>query len=130
VKLSPVRRWLIPLVPAALGGVILVAAVTTGHILSGVLWFAVLAAIGALSAVAGQFEPAGRGRGDVGDDDGDREAIITTRAMSITGTVLVIAITGCAVFTLARGESTSPYTPLLAVGGITYVVALVALRHE
>jgi hypothetical protein len=122
-------RWLIPLVPAALGGVILVAAVTTGHILSGVVWFTVLAAIGALSAVAGRFESGRRGGGDVDDGDGEREAIITTRAMSIAGTVLVIAITGCAVFTLARGESTSPYTPLLAVGGFTYVVALLALRY-
>jgi hypothetical protein len=49
--------------------------------------------------------------------------------MSITGTVLVIAITGCAVFTLARGESTSPYTALLAVGGISYTIASLALRN-
>ena len=117
-------RWLIPLVPAALGAVILVAAAMSGHILSGVVWFAVLAAIGALSPVAARFEAARRGPRH---DEDERAAIINTRAMSITGTVLVIAITGCAAFTLARGDSTTPYTALLAVGGISYAVAMLTL---
>ncbi len=117
-------RWLVPLAPVALGGVILVATTTTGHLLSGMAWFAVLAAVGALSAIAGRFEAARRGRRHVGDE---REAIINTGTMSIAGTVLVIALTGCIAFTLTRGESTSPYTALLAVAGITYAVALIAL---
>jgi len=50
------------------------------------------------------------------------------RAMSIVGTALVIMLTGCAVHALARGESISPYAALLAVGGIAYVVARLALR--
>jgi len=119
-------RWLIPLVPAALGAVILVAAAMGGHILSGVVWSAVLAAIGALSSLAGRFEAARRGPRH---DEGERAAIINTRAMSITGTVLVIAITGCAAFTLARGDSTTPYTALLAVGGISYAAATTAMRN-
>jgi hypothetical protein len=118
-------RWLIPLVPGALGVVILVAAAMAGHILSGVAWFAALSAVGALSAITGGFGAVRRGRRH---DEDEHEAIINARAMSITGTVLVIAITGCAVFTLARGESTSPYAALLAVGGISYAVASRALR--
>jgi hypothetical protein len=120
-------RWLVPLAPAALGGVILVAAVMAGRILTGVLWFAMLSAIGALSPMAARLEAARRGRCH---DQDERDAIINTRAMSIAGTVLVIVITGCAAFTLARGESTSPYTALLAVGGISYAVGLLALRYE
>jgi hypothetical protein len=124
-------RWLVPLVPVALGGVILVAAATTGHVLSGLVWFAALVALGALAAIATRFEVGRqvgrRGRGRAKDE---REAIINTRAMSIAGTMLVIAITGCAAFTLARGESTSPYTALLAVGGISYVIAFVAPRKD
>jgi hypothetical protein len=119
-------RWLIPLVPAALGAVILVAAAMSGHILSGVVWFTVFAVIGALSPFAARFEAARRGPRH---DEDERAAIINTHAMSITGTVLVIAITGCAAFTLARGESTTPYTALLAVGGISYAVATVAMRN-
>ena len=120
-------RWLIPLVPAALGTVILVAAAISGHILSGVVWFAVLAAIGALSPVATRFEAARR---LPRHDEGERAAIINMRAMSITGTVLVIAITGCAAFTLVRGQSTSPYTALLAVGGISYAAAMLGQRNR
>jgi len=118
-------RWLIPLVPAALGAVILIAAAMAGHIVSGAVWFAALSAIGALSPVAARLEAARRGRRH---DQDEHEAIINTRAMSIAGTVLVIAITGCATFTLARGESTSPYTALLVVGGISYALALLASR--
>jgi hypothetical protein len=44
--------------------------------------------------------------------------------------VLVVVLTGCIAFTLARGETTSPYTALMAVGGISYVIALVALRNH
>ena len=50
--------------------------------------------------------------------------------MSITGIVLVIVPTACIAVTLARGESTSPYAALTAVGGVSYVVALLALRHR
>lgn len=120
-------RWLIPLLPAGLGAVILVAALMTRQILSGVLWFAALSAIGALSPVAARFETARRGPRH---DEDERAASIDTRAMSIVGTILVIAITGCAAFTLARGENTSPYTALLAVGGMSYAIALLALRYE
>ena len=117
-------QWLVPLVPVALGCVILVAAATTGHALGGLVWFAVLAALGALTSIAVRLEAARRTRQHVEDE---REAIINTRAMSIAGTVLVIALTGCTAFTLARGESPGPYPALLAVGGIAYIVALVAL---
>jgi uncharacterized membrane protein len=120
-------RWLVPLVPVALGGVIVIAAATTGHILSGLLSFAAFAALGAIAAIAGRFEAARQGRCQVDDE---RDAITNARAMSIAGTVLVIAITGCTAFTLARGQSTTPYTPLLAVGGISYVVASLALRRK
>jgi len=118
-------RWLIPLLPAALGGVILVAAAMAGHILSGVVWFAVLSAVGALLPAADRLGAARRERRH---HEGECEAIINTRAMSIVGTVLVIAITGCAAFTLARGESTGPYTALLAVGGVSYAVASLTQR--
>ena len=119
-------RWLVPLLPAALGAVIIVASAMGGHILRGAVWLAVLSAIGALSPLAARLEAARRRH----HDEDEREAVINTRAMSITGALLVIAITGCAVFTLARGESTSPYTALLAVGGSSYTTALQALRSD
>jgi hypothetical protein len=118
-------RWLVPLLPGVLGAVDLVASAMGGHILSGVGSLAVLSTIGVLSPVAARFEAARRWH----HDEDKREAIINTRAMSATGTILVIAITGCATFTLARGESTGPYTALLAVGGLSNTIASLALRH-
>ena len=120
-------RWLVPLLPVALGGVVLAGAGTNGHLLSGLVSFAVLAAFGALSAIAGRLEAARHGHRHAEEE---RETILNTRAMSIVGTVLVIALAGCAAFTLARGDSTLPYTALLAIGGISYLVALAAVRKE
>ncbi len=105
----------------------LIAAATDGHLVKGLAWFAVLAAGGGLSAIAGHIDAARGGRADIEEH---RAAMINARAMSITGTVLVIALTGCIAFTLARGESTSPYIPLLGIGGIAYVAALVTLRRR
>ena len=119
-------RWLVPLVPPALGGVILVAAATNEHLLSGLIGFAALAAVGVVSAITGPVKAARRG---LSPTEGEREAIINSRAMSAVGTVLVIALTGCVVFTLTRGQSTTPYTALLAIGGTSYAVALLALRN-
>ena len=113
--------------PVALGGVVLIAAATAGHPVSGLIWFAVLAAVGGLSAFSGRLESVRRGGRQIEDE---REAMINTRAMSIAGTVLIIVITGCIAVALARGQSTSPYAALMAVGGISYVVALVALRRR
>jgi hypothetical protein len=120
-------RWLVPLVPAALGGVVVIAAATAGHLAGGLVWFAALVAVGGLSAFAERFETARRGHRPVEDE---REAMINTRAMSTTGIVLVIVLTACIAFTLARGESTSPYAALIAVGGVSYVVALLVLRYR
>ena len=83
-------RWLVPLTPTALGAVILVASATHGHPISGLVWFAALAAVGAVSAMAERLQTARRSGRHAADE---REAIINSRAMSIAGTVLVIALT-------------------------------------
>ena len=81
------------------------------------------------ASIAGVRRNLGRRRGRSRSED-EREAIVNMRAMSAVGTVLVIALTGCIIFTLMRGQSTTAYAALLAIGGTTYVVALVALRRE
>jgi hypothetical protein len=110
-----------------LGGVILAAEATDGDLTSGLVWFAVLAVLGALHAFGGRFEAVRLARGE---EEDEREAMINTRALALAGTVLVIVLTGCIVFELARGESPSPYTQLMAVGGVTYAAALLVLRRR
>ena len=115
-----------PLVPVALGAVILVAEAADDDLASGLGWFAVLAAVGALLAFGGRFQAVRDARGD-GEDE--REAMIGSRAMAAAGTAMILALTGAIVFELARGDSPSPYVWVLAVGGATYAVALLALRR-
>ena len=117
---------LMPLVPVALGAVILVAEAADDDLASGLGWFAVLAAVGALLAFGGRFQTVREARGD-GEDE--REAMIGSRAMAAAGTAMILALTGATVFELARGDSPTPYIWVLAVGGATYAVALLALRR-
>jgi hypothetical protein len=114
-------------VTVGLGGVILAAEATDGDLTGGLVWFAILAALGALQAFGGRFAAVRQARGE---EEDEREAMINTRAMALAGTVLVIVLTGCIVFELARGESPSPYTQLMAIGGATYATALLVLRRR
>lgn len=120
-------QWLMPLVAVGLGGVILAAEAANGDLQEGLVWFAVLTAIGALLAFGGRFQAVRDARG--GEDD-EREALIGTRALAATGIVLVLVLTGFIVFRLARGDDPAPYTYIIAAGGITYVVALLALHRR
>jgi hypothetical protein len=119
-------QWLIPLIPVGLGGVILTAEAIDGDIASGLIWFAVLSAVGALGILGGRFETVREARGDTEDE---RDRAINTRALAVAGLVWVLVLTGAIVFQLARGEDTSPYTQLMAVGGASYAVALLVLRR-
>jgi hypothetical protein len=49
--------------------------------------------------------------------------------MASAGTVLVILLTACIAFGLVRGHSPSPYTQLMAAGGMSYVITLLVLRR-
>ncbi|MGH2942504.1 MAG: hypothetical protein ACRDLN_07005 [Solirubrobacteraceae bacterium] len=115
------------LVPVGLGAIILAAEAASGELSSGLVWFAVLAAFGALLAFGGRFDTVRQARGGTEDE---REALINTRAMAAAGQLLVLVLTGCIVYTLARGDDPQPYTQLMAVGGAGYAVALLVLRRR
>jgi hypothetical protein len=119
-------QLLIPLVTAGIAGVIFAAEAIDGDVVSGLVWFAVLAAAGALLAFGGRFESVRLARGD-GEDE--RDAALNTRAMAVAGLVLVLVLTGAIVFELARGNDPSPYTQVLAAGGAAYAIALLVLRR-
>jgi hypothetical protein len=55
--------------------------------------------------------------------------MIDQRAMAFAGIVLVVALTGAALVELVQGDSPLPYVPILAVGGLAYVVAWAWLRR-
>jgi hypothetical protein len=119
-------RWLVPLAPALLGAVILVAEAGDDNVAEGLAWFAVLGAVAALLAFGGRWQAVRDARGD---DEDERDAIIGSRAMAASGTAMILALTGAVVFELARGNVASPYVWVLALGGAVYAVAMLALRR-
>ena len=120
-------QWLMPLVNLVLGGAILVARAMEDDLTGGLIWFAIFAAVAALYAVGGRSETAREALGEVQDERDER---INTRALAAAGLVLIVALTGCVLFELARGHDPSPYTQLLAGGGATYAVTLLILRRR
>jgi hypothetical protein len=125
---SHFRGWLlVPAIYISLGIIILVAQAVDGHAAAGFGWFLVMLAIGAVYTLGGRFEVIRQARGDFADE---RDASINRRAMATTGTVLVIVLTACMVFNLARGESPSPYSELTTVSGLAYLASLIALRYR
>jgi uncharacterized membrane protein len=119
--------WLLPLIYVALGVVILVAQSVSGDTRSGVVWFAVMAGVAALYALGGKYQVIRQARGDFEDE---RDTSINRKAMAATGTILVIVLTGCIVFELARGNNPAPYSTLMAIGGVTYIAALLIQRYR
>jgi hypothetical protein len=115
-------RWLLPAITVGLGAVILAAEATDGDLASGLIWFAVLAVLGALQAF-------GRPLQAEWNAEDERDATINLRAMAAAGLVLILVLTGCIVFELARGDDPSPYTQVIAVGGASYAIALLVLRR-
>ena len=116
-----------PLIYVALGVVILVAQSISGDTRSGIVWFAVMVGVAALYALGGKYEVIRQARGDFEDE---RDASINRKAMAATGTTLVIVLTGCIVFELACGNNPAPYSTLMAIGGVTYIAALLIQRYR
>ena len=119
--------WLIPLVNLALGGTILVARALEDDLAGGLIWLAVFSAVAAIYAIGGRSEAVREALGEVQDE---RDELINTRALAAAGLVLIVALTGCLLFELARGHDPSPYAQLLAGGGATYAISLLILRRR
>jgi ABC-type transport system involved in cytochrome c biogenesis permease component len=124
---SDKSTWLAPVVPVLLGAAVLAAEATSGDLAEGLVWFALLAGVGALLAFGGRFESVRLARGD-GEDE--RERSINQRAMAAVGVVLMVALTAVIVFQVARGDDPSPYTQITALGGASYVAALLVLHRR
>jgi hypothetical protein len=116
-----------PIINLALGTTILVARALEDDLTDGLIWFGVFATVAALYAVGGRSDAVREALGEVEDE---RDEMINTRALATAGLVLILALTGCVVFQLARGHDLSPYAQLLAGGGATYAISLLILRRR
>lgn len=123
---SPSRwRWGTPLVAVALGVAYLIAGWAGDDRQFGVFGLALMSALALVLLVAGRYSETVAGLLDRRDE---RINLIDTQATVFAGMVVIIAVIVGFVVAIARGQDGSPYYQLGALGGISYVAALVFLR--
>ena len=127
-EMSPdrnLRRWAAPLVGLTIGIAYLIAAWISGNPVLGLEMLAIM-----LLFTGGMVIAARRSETVKGLLDGRDERItsIDLKATACAGGVVLITIIGAFVVEIARGQDGLPYSWLGALGGVTYIGAVIALR--
>ncbi len=120
-------RWWMPAFSLALGGVMLAAFAIGDRPGEGVKALAVMTVVGALF-LFGRGSDTLQGLGGPGRDE--RWASIDLKATSFTGLVTIAVILGAWLYEVADGRDGSPYGQLASVAGVSYILAVVVLRHR
>jgi hypothetical protein len=118
-------KWFLPLFAVALGVVVFVAQWIGGDPVSGLESLAILTAFGAVFLFGGRSETI---RGLRGDGRDERFRQMDIHATALAGLAVIFAVIIAFIVELAQGHSGSPYGWLGAIGGLTYVIAIVVFR--
>lgn len=118
-------RWIVPAVALLGGAGYLVANWIGGNFTLGLAMFAVMAAYASLLLLGGRSELIRLLRGQPIDE---RYRAFDLRATAFAGGVVLVALLGGGLYEMARGEDGQPYAILTAIGGGSYIVALLWLR--
>jgi len=85
----------------------------------------IMSGFGLLILLGGRSETI---RGLRGDERDERSRMIDTHATALAGVAVILAIIVAFIVELAKGRSGNPYGWLGAIGGVTYLVAIVVFR--
>ena len=118
-------KWFLPLFSVALGIVMLAAMWIGGNPSTGLQSLAIMTAFGALILFGGRSETV---RGLRGDGRDERFRQIDIHATARAGIVVLTTIIVAFIVEVARGHDGAPYSWLGAIGGLSYLLAVVALR--
>ena len=118
-------RWFVPLLSVALGIVVFGAQWVGGDPGSGLVSLGIMAGFGALILLGGRSETI---RGLRGDGRDERFRMIDIHATALAGLAVILAIIVAFIVELAKGHNGNPYGWLGAIGGLTYLVAIVIFR--
>ncbi len=114
-----------PLVAVGIGVAYLIAGWVGGDLQFGLVGLALMTSVAVvLVLVKGRSETIA----GLLDRRDERINDLDLRANAFVGLVLVVAVITAFVVELARGNDGSPYAWLGALGGVSYIVALVTLR--
>jgi hypothetical protein len=120
-------KWFLPLFAVALGLLVFVAQWIGGNPRSGLVSFAILAGAGVLLLLGGRSETI---RGLRGDGRDERFRTIDIHATALAGLAVITATIVAFLIELARGHNGNPYSWLGAIGGITYIAAIITFRFR
>jgi hypothetical protein len=118
-------KWWVPLLSVALGIIVFVAQWIGGDPGGGLVSLGIMTAFGALVLLGGRSETI---RGLRGDGRDERFRQIDIHATALAGLAVILAVIIAFIVELARGHDGSPYTWLGAIGGLTYIAAIVVFR--
>ena len=118
-------KWFLPLFAVALGLIVFIAQWIGGNPESGLVSFAILAGAGVLVLLGGRSETI---RGLRGDGRDERFRMIDIHATALAGLAVITAIIVAFLVELARGHNGNPYSWLGAIGGVTYIAAIIIFR--
>ena len=118
-------KWFVPALCAVLGFVVFVAQWIGGDPGSGLVSLAILAGFGLLILLGGRSETV---RGLRGDGRDERFRRIDIHATALAGLAVIIAAIVGFLVELARGHNGNPYGWLGAIGGVTYIAAVILFR--
>ena len=120
-------RWWMPAFCLFLGAVMLAAFAVGGDVVSGLVCFAIMAALGLVCLLGVRSETL---QGLSGPGRDERWAMIDIRATALAGLAVILAIIGGWLYEVANGRDGNPFTWLGAVGGIAYIAAVAVLRRR
>jgi hypothetical protein len=118
-------KWFVPAFSLVLGLVMLAVSWLGGSLGQGLISLAVLAAFGLIILLAGRSETV---RGLRGDGRDERFAQIDLQATALSGLAVIVALIVAWLVATVRGQSGNPYGWLLAIAGLTYVLAVAWFR--
>jgi uncharacterized membrane protein len=118
-------RWLLPLFSLGLGIVVFVGSWVGGQFGAGLGSLAILAAFGLLILLLTGRSETVRGL-TVGRDE--RFVQIDQRATAVAGLVVLVTLIVFWLVATARGQNGHPYDWLLAISGLSYLLAIAFFR--
>ena len=118
-------KWFVPAFCVVLGVIVFVAQWIGGDPRSGLVSFAILAVFGVLILLGGRSETV---RGLRGDGRDERFRQIDIHATALAGLAVIFAVIVAFIVELARGHDGNPYGWLGAIGGLTYIAAIIVFR--
>jgi hypothetical protein len=118
-------KWWVPLLSVALGIAVFVAQWIGGDPSGGLVSLGIMTSFGALVLLGGRSETI---RGLRGDGRDERFRQIDIHATALAGLAMILAVIIAVIVELARGHDGNPYAWLGAIGGLTYIAAIVLFR--